>query len=218
MKDTAFGIITIKFHSRPLQRLFCFLNTRLAFSVYGRVPPPSHLINFRKTDRMESKKITLLALLRHSKKRVQVSILDSFTVDILPWSALQIEELAPILQLLLKEFRMVWEEEKEHLRNRNFWDAILTLLSKKELYKDVLKVIHTTLERGNETLVVTDPETQEKIQVPLFSLEELQQYLPVDAIIKILKAIYEVNVSSNPTLASKLTEEEKPPIRLEPVN
>lgn len=147
------------------------------------------------------KKIFLSALIKHSKMVKEIKVLNGMvTFKIVPWGAVEVEELQPLLSRLVEDFKVFLTARKEN-NETDLWTAIAAFLKRDEISKITFDVVYRSLEKGNETVMVIDPSTEQEVEAEFFEKEELKAWLPVDEYIPIISAILDINFKRNPILA-----------------
>jgi hypothetical protein len=152
---------------------------------------------------MEEKKLTLKDVMKHSKLCRKIRVYDSFELVLRPWTTVQLQEGLPLIIKLTKEIKgLGLGEEVKKYTILELMNAFLPVIEKsKEFVNDIVDIIYLSLELSNETIVVEIDGTKQ--EMPLFSKEEMVNYLQLPVLIEILAVLFELNFSKNPSGEAK---------------
>lgn len=145
---------------------------------------------------MELERITLREVFLHSSLCDKIQIFDGFTLDIRPWAPVQLEHLQPIILKVLKEIKKV-KGNKEDDKETKWIDWILAIFDRPEFLPDLFHLVYITLEHSNAEI------EHDGKRYTLFTEDEMRQYLPLGAIVKILRVVLEQNFEKNLSTESK---------------
>lgn len=186
-------------------------------------------------------KLSLRKALEHSIL-IEVLDLGAFRLRIRPWAPAQLEELQPLVLKIFAEFKQFQKEAKEaeaaekarkvkekketdepektediketdEIPGFDPLDYIAKIVEKKEYFDDILHLVYVTIERGNETILVTTEEEVEgeegkeikKVteEYGMFDEKDMREQLEIPVIVDILKIVWKQNVAKNLSRGSK---------------
>ena len=128
----------------------------------------------------EQDKITLREAYLHSQLCEKISIYGKIDVYVRPWTPLVIQEAIPCIKAIIMEFKTLQSFQK----NDNLFESVMGIIQKSEkLLQDIQHLVFLTLQVSNKDLP--------------FSEEDAQQFLIAEYYIKIMKIIWDQNVSKN---------------------